>query len=245
MKTFKSIAGALFITLLSIGMLSAQDEAGDITTLTEITVKPGHHAQFVEGVKSWKACYVENNGQNRWSIWKREQGEGTVYTIVGVMPNWAEMDKDDPVGKACYVTLLTLISPHIEKVAYHITQNMPEWSRDWPEDGTHAWVTFFKVKKDYLFREGINALNTAVKEKEGSPRGLWRRFRGGSPDGADYMVSSPFKSFADLDTKRDSPAKIHRDVAGDEKADEMRDKWYDSETESWSYIYVLKPELSN
>jgi hypothetical protein len=108
-----------------------------------------------------------------------------------------------------------------------------------------AWVTFFKVQKDYLFREGVEALNGAVKDKEGAPRGLWRQFKGGAPDTPDYMVSTPFKSFADLDTKRDSPAKIHRGAVGDEKADEMREKWYQSGTEAWSYIYVLKPELSN
>lgn len=245
MKTIKSITGALFIALLSVGMLPAQEEVGEIITSTQITVKPGHHIQFIEGVKKWKQCYSENNGEGKWSMWKRTQGEGNVYALVASMKNWAEMDKEDLPGQACYMTLMNFISPHIEKVEENISQVMPEWSRAWPEDATVAWVTFFKVKKGHYFKEAVKALNDAVKEKEGEPRGVWRDFKGGSPDMPDYLVSTPFKSFADLDTKRDSPAKIHRDAVGDEKADEMRDTWYESETESWSYIYVLKPELSN
>lgn len=245
MKNFKTIALAVLLAVFSSSAITAQDKVGELTTTTEITVKRGHNAQFVEGVKNWKECYLENNGQRKWGVWKREQGEGNVYVLVGTMKNWAEMDSDDPVNEACYMTLLNFISPHIEKVNYNISQVMPEVSRAWPADGTIAWVTYFKVNNGYAFKEVITAVGGAVKEKEGSPRGLWREYKGGASDAPDYMVATPFKSFAELDVKRDRPAKIFTDAVGEEKAGEMWDKWFETVVDSWSYIYVRQPELSN
>src|SRR6056297_1233070 len=245
MKNFKPVAIAMFIAIFSSSAISAQDKTGEITTTTEITVKSGHHAQFVEGVKKWKACYLENNGQRKWGVWKREQGEGNVYVLVGTMKNWAEMDSNDPVNEACYMTLLNFISPHVEKVNYNISQVMPEVSRTWPADGKLAWVTYYKVRKGYAFKEVITAVSGAINDKEGSSRGLWREYKGGALDAPDYMVATPFKSFAELDVKRDTPAKIYSEAVGEEKANEMRDKWFDTVLDSWSHIFVLQPELSN
>ncbi len=191
MKTPKLMLNALLIAALCIGTLTAQDKAGPLTTTTEITVKPGHHAQFKEGVKKWKECYLENNGQMKWRMWHRVQGEGNVYVMVSTKDNWAAMDTDDPVSAACYMTLLNFITPHIDKVNYNISQVMPEVSRTWPEDGKHAWVTFYKVKRRDTFKEVITAVSGSIRDKEGSPRGLWREYKGGAADGPDFMVASP------------------------------------------------------
>ncbi len=31
---------------------------------------------LLEGVKSWKKCYIDNEGKDKWNMWKRMQGEG-------------------------------------------------------------------------------------------------------------------------------------------------------------------------
>jgi hypothetical protein len=36
---------------------------GHLMSVTEFTVKPGHEMQFREGIKAWKACYLENKGE--------------------------------------------------------------------------------------------------------------------------------------------------------------------------------------
>ena len=75
-------------------LIVAQQNESILLNLSEITVKPGHNAQFIQGVKAWKECYLENNGEDKWNMWKRVQGEGNVYTMTSVMANWAEMDEE-------------------------------------------------------------------------------------------------------------------------------------------------------
>ena len=82
----------LFLFLLPLIAVS-QDDESYLLRLTEITVKHGHNAQFVQGVKTWKKCYKDNKGENPWNMWSRLQGEGSVYAFTGRMANWAEMDE--------------------------------------------------------------------------------------------------------------------------------------------------------
>ncbi len=246
MKSFKLIAFLFAITTMQTTNLSAQNNnESELLTVSEITVKHGHNAQFIEGVKKWKECYLENNGTDNWNIWRRVQGEGTVYVLTGLMANWAEMDKEDPAGKECYTTVLNFIMPHVEKTNYNIARTMPEHSTSFPEDTKLVWVTFFKVKNSVDFMEIVKTVGDAIKAKEGKPRGIWYNYAGGAQDSPDYMVSTPLKGYADLDISRDNPAKVYEDAAGKKKTDEMRAKWRGAVGDEWSYIYTLNSELSN
>lgn len=245
MKTIKMMITSMFVAVFGISMLTAQNNDSVLLTVSEITVKQGHNTQFMEGVKKWKECYLENDGKEGWNMWRRVQGEGTVYIMSGVMANWAEMDKTDPVNKDCYATVLNFIMPHVEKVNFNIARSMPEFSRDFPEDTKLVWVTFFKVNDGRVFREIISIVSSAIKAKEGSPRGIWYNYAGGGTDAADYMVSTPYKGFAEMDISRDSPWKIYEDSVGKKKADEMGAKWDAAVDDAWSYIYSLNSELSN
>jgi len=245
MKTIKMMITTVIVAVFSITLLTAQNNESILLTVSEITVKQGHNAQFIEGVKKWKECYLENNGKERWSIWRRVQGEGTVYVMTGVMANWAEMDKEDPANKECYTTVLNFIMPHIEKVNYNIARSMPDLSKTMPEDTKLVWVTFYKVNDGIVFREIIGAVGNAIKAKEGSFRGIWYNYMGGASDAADYMVSTPFSGFAQMDIARDGVMKIYENAEGKKKTDEMHAKWRVAVEDSWSYIYTLNTELSN
>ena len=245
MKTIKFFTSTLIIVIFSISMLYAQNNEKILMNVTEITVKKGHNSQFVDGVKKWKECYLENKGTDKWNFWKRVQGEGNVYVMTGIMNTWSEMDKEDAAGDSCYLTLVNFIMPHVEKVNYNIAQRMPEFSRGPNEDTKLVWVTFYKVKNDLDFKEIIGAVSDAIKAKEGSSRAWWYSYMGGAVDAADYMVSTPYKAYADLDIARDSPAKVYEDAIGKKKMDEMRSKWRAAVSDSWSYIYTLNSDLSN
>lgn len=245
-KTISNIMRKLlFLIALIPAFMLAQTPDSALLTTTEITVKQGHMAQFEEGVKKWKECYLENQGQDSWNFWRRVQGEGNVYVLSGSMSNWAEMDKEDPANKECANVILNFIMPHVDKVANSISRSMPEFSRVMPEDTKLVWVTFFKVKDDTAFREIITAVTGAIKAKEGDYRGMWYNYMGGGVDAADYMVSTPYNGYAQLDIVRDSPSKVYENAAGKKKADEMRAKWMAAVVDDWSYIYTLNSELSN
>lgn len=244
MKTIK-IFTVIIVAIFSMSILYAQENEGEILTTTEITVKQGHHAQFIEGVKAWKACYLENNGKEDWNMWHRQQGEGNFYIMSGNLSNWAEMDKEDPSSEACYITLINLIMPHIEKVNSRIARHMPNVSSKSSATPKYINVTYYQVHKEYLFEEVVSTVTEAIKSKEGAPRGEWYHIKFGGPETADFIFAYPFNKYAEMDVKRDSPAKIHTDLVGEEKAAALWEKWFETLENSWSYTYKLNSDMSN
>lgn len=239
----------LLYLLLILPMLAvSQENESFLLNLSEITVKSGHDAQFLEGVKSWKKCYVDSEGKDKWNMWRRVQGEGSVYTLTSTMANWAEMDDDsDEAGKDCYLNVVNLIMPHVESVHYNIARSLPGLSRStgMPEDTKVVWVYNVKTDNSTNFREVIGEITKAIKNAEGDSRGTWYSTVGGSPEVSDYFVGIPYKNFADMDVERDGVWKIYEKANGKEKTDELRAKFRASVSSDWSYIYTLKKELSN
>ncbi|MFL1012942.1 hypothetical protein [Flavisericum labens] len=238
----------LFLMLLLPLLVVSQENESFLLNLSEITVKTGHNAQFIEGVKAWKECYLENDGEDKWNIWKRVQGEGNVYTMTSAMANWAEMDeKDDPAGKECRMIVVNLIMPHVKSVHYNIARSMPELSRNapMPEDTGLVWVYNVKVNNSSDFNDVVSEISKAVKKAEGDSRGTWYSVMGGSPEVADYFIGVPFKNFASLDVERDGVWKIYENANGKNKTDALRAKFRASVSSDWSYIYTLNKELSN
>jgi hypothetical protein len=242
MKILKKLIWCL--ALLPIATL-AQDNKGSLMEITEITVKAGHNAQFLQGVKLWKECYLKNKGTHHWNLWHRVQGKGNVYELTGNMANWAEMDKDDPASKACFTILTNFIMPHVESTEYTISMSMPEFSRP-PSEGTKViQVTFFTVKNGVDFMDVLKGVTSAIKTSEGNLRGFWNRVIGGGPEDPDYFVTEPYKSFADLDKQQDSPWKVYEKVNGKKATDAIRAEMRGSVGSAWSYFYTLNEDLSN
>jgi hypothetical protein len=236
----------LMIMLMLPIMAVAQEVEERIMTMTTFKVKQGHSEQFKDGVKKWKECYVENEGESEWNFWARVQGEGAVYGVTGFMDKWAEMDETDPASKSCYMIVKNFIMPHVESADYNLAMTLPDWSKkSASEEMKVAWVTYYDVKANTDFKEIIKEVTTAITQKEGEPRGYWYNVMGGDPDNADYMVSTIYGSYADLDVERDSPYQIYTKTKGEKKAKEMSDKWYTAVNDSWSYIWEYDSELSN
>ena len=236
----------LLLLAVLIPMLAlSQNDGSKLLNMSEITVKPGHESQFIAGVKMWKECYLENKGTDKFNVWRRVQGEGIMYVLTGLMDNWAEMDKEDAPGKECRMKVIELIMPHVEKINYNIARTMPELSRG-PAEGTKlVSVMFVRVTNDAAYNEAIKETTSTVRSVEGSPRGTWYSFVGGGPESPDYMVSTPFKGFADLDIKRDGVWKVYENKHGKKKTVELRAKVRAAVENSWSYLYSLNEELSN
>ncbi len=239
----------LLIILIVLPLFAMAQMTEGLLDLTEVTVKQGHNAQFLEGVKQWKACYNSENGPDRWSFWSRVQGAGNIYGISSNMVNWAEMDKETAeASKSCRMIFTTFIAPHIEKIDYNITKGLTKWSKKSASADTKlVWVTYFRVKNGIAFSEIIKEMTETLTAVEGEPRGQWYSFMGGGKDAPDYMVTDVFSSYAaiDEDDKRDSVFEVYKKAKGDKKAAQMMDKWLTAVDTSWSYIWELNEELSN
>jgi len=236
----------VFLLLFMPCILLAQTFEDGILTLTEFTIKIGHSAQFEDGVKKWKECYNANGGENTWGFWSRVQGEGRVYGITSYMENWAAMDVEDESNTGCGVIVSDFIMPHIEKVNYHITTTLPDWSKKTMDSrGKLVWVTYFRVNDSRTFSRVVKDVTGVIAEKEGEPRGYWYSFMGGGEQDPDYMVSQMYPNYAALDADEDGPFKLYSDAKGEKKANEMMDDWNKAVDAAWSYIWEYNEELSN
>ena len=93
-----------------------------------------------------------------------------------------------------------------------------------------------------VFNEVVKEVTSTIAKKEGNSRGYWYSLMGG--EGADYFVSTPFKSFADLDKDIDNVWKVYTSVHGEAKTKEIREKFNAALDDAWSYTYTLSKDLS-
>jgi hypothetical protein len=250
-NSFKSIltvlVACIFIGLVSAPAAQAQVEEGSmILSMTEFTVKPGHNTQFREGVKAWKACYLEHEGEWTWNMWSRVQGEGTVYGLTSLMQNWAEMDDtSDAAGQACQNLAVNLINPNIEKAIRNHARTMPSMSRTPGGAMDVIGVTYWRVKNFQLFRETVSEIVSSVSSAEGEPRGWWYSGIGGDLNAPHFFAVTPFENFAAMDIQRDGFWTIVENQHGAEKRAELQLNYRESVDQSWSYMYRRVADLSH
>lgn len=254
MKTqnrFKTIVTVLVACILT-GLIyapaaQAQDEEGSmILSATEFTIKPGHNTQFMEGVKAWKACYLEHEGEWTWNIWNRVQGEGTVYILSSFMENWAEMDDDsDEAGQACQNLAVNLINPNIEKSTRNLFRTIPSMSREPGGAMDVINVTYWRAKNASLFRETVSEVVSTIRSTEGEPRGWWYSGIGGDLNAPHFFVVTPFENFAAMDNNRDRVWTIVENQHGAEKRAELQHNYRESVNQNWSYMFRRVADLSH
>ena len=233
-------------TPFSNGVEAQETERGFILSMTEVTIKPGHDNKFREGVKAWKACYLENEGDWTWNTWQRMNGEGNVYALTSAMGNWAEMDDTtDEAGMKCSDLSRDLINPHIESAETNFARFIPEFSKTYPNPDPVLWVTYWQVNNWTKFREIAKEVTGETAKAEGAPRGFWYSVMGGSTATPDFFVATPFANFAAMDVERDNVWTIYENARGKEKRDEMQAAFREVTDEAWSYIYRLATDLSH
>ena len=217
-----------------------------ILSTSEFTIKTGHESQFEEGVKAWKACYLENKGEWTWNMWKRYNGKGSVYVLASMSPNWAEFDNDnDAAGKKCHQIVLDKIIPHVESAEHNYATSIPEFSKAGAVEMNVIWVSFFRVENSVLFREIVKETSEIIQKAENDKRNYWYVSNGGSPESADFFVVTPFKNFAALDVERDGVWKMVENAKGKEYTDKFRASFRSSLQNSWAYIFKRMDELSH
>lgn len=243
-----SVAGLVAVLILTTGVFSfsQNDPLGPLMSVTEFTIKAGHELQFEEGVKAWKECYLGEKGEWTWRVWQRQQGEGSVYILATDMPNWAEMDKTDPVGKNCAMLAISLINPHVEKATNHITRLIPAVSMNTPTTDELISVGFYELhaSEAHKFLPVIREITASLAKAEGTARGYWYNWITMSPDSPNYHVVTPFKNFAAMDVSRDTVWDVYEKEHGKEKRDALQAQFRSALKNVWSYQYKLNSEMS-
>lgn len=235
----------LLLLLLPL-MVISQEKESQILQMFELKLKMNEGQKFQEGMKKWKDCYLENKGVDTWNVWNRIQGASGTVAVTMMMDKWAEMDKGpDEADNACQEIFRTDVFPYVESMERNIAMTMPELSKEPSTGNTVVWVTFFNTNNSTDFMEVVKEVSSTYREVKGEPLGYWYDFAGGAPDGADYMVSMPYKNFAGLDAEWDGPWDVYEQKNGKEKMTQMRKKFREAVIDSWAYMYKLNEDLSN
>ena len=234
------------ITALASQNTWAQDnEESVIMSLTEFTIKPGHNTQFVEGVKTWKECYLEHEGEWTWYMSRRVQGTGNVYALRSYMENWAEMDDaSDEAGEACQNLVVNLINPNIEKATTHLSRFIPSISKAGGSADV-VNVMYVRVKNGTQFMETVREVESIVGDVEGEPRGYWYGSIGGDINAPHYSLATPYENFAAMDEERDHVWTVVENELGEEKRAELQSNFRESVDQIWSYMWRNVPDLAN
>jgi hypothetical protein len=249
-QTSKKVAIPFFllIAIMISGHVAVSQSAatGPILSITEFTIKPGQNFQFREGVKAWKACYLENEGTWDWNVWSRVQGEGNVYALTSNMMNWAEMDETDEAGRSCRDISRDLISPHVQSATNYLSRLMPDYSRNTPFDSEDrlVWVTYWRVNNGVAFREVVSEVQDARRSLEGGLRGYFYGAQGGGPDDFHYMMVNPHKNFASLDEPFEGAWTVLEKAKGEEARNQAQETFRQSVDNAWSYIYTWVEDMS-
>jgi hypothetical protein len=225
----------------------AQDnEESAIMSLTEFTIKPGHNTQFREGVKAWKECYLEHEGDGRWYMSSRIQGTGSVYSLRSYTENWAEWDDPaDEAGQACQNLALNLINPNVESATTHLSRFIPSISKTSGGGGGVVKVMYVRVKNGTLWGETVREVTSALRDAEGDAREYWYSSIGGGPDAPHYSAVTTYENFAAMDEDRDGIWTVVENQLGEEKRAELQGNFRESVDQLWSYLWRELPDLSH
>jgi hypothetical protein len=239
-------SSVILMIVMSKNSVAQQDPLGRLVSITEFTIKPGHDAQFRQGVKSWKACYLENMGEWTWRMWQRQQGEGNVYTLASDMANWAEMDNDDEPGNKCQDLIRVLINPHIEKATSHITRFQPSISNGQPADGEIMRVSFYKLNSvnGYKMLEVVKEVEEIRKKAGKTSSGFWYSWITASPESPNYHFVNRYKDYASMDITQENVWEMVENEVGKEKRNELQATFRSSLESTWNYIYKLDKDMS-
>ncbi|MDT8409053.1 MAG: hypothetical protein RQ741_05595 [Wenzhouxiangellaceae bacterium] len=225
-------------------LAQAQEDDGHLLNLYKLHVKIGHDSEFRDAMAAWKSCYLENDGEAGWGVWRRVQGEGSVYTISFNTPNWADMDSEDPAGQACQSVIRDRIDPNLSGVTTMVARYMPETSGNASDYGV-VEVYSFDVDDLRAFNDVIKAVTDVMGEDGHGNSGHWYDVRGGGPGVEDYFVVSTYKNFAAMDEDRPGVWERYEKVHGEAATEAIREKFGDSLDRSWSYIYSRIDGLSH
>ena len=226
---------------------AAQEEpAGQLLSIVEMKVKAGHEAEFRAGIAAWKACYLENDGEASWNVWRQQQGQGTVYVAAFTMAGWADLDTRDEAARECRAVVLEKVTPFTlpEENTNSYARLITDISRDAPVQDV-IWVTSFRANDGRLMMDVVRKVNAAIREVVGAPRGYWYDVEGGHEKAADYFVVRPYENFAAMDEDDDSAWEITTKVYGEEEAERLRSDFMKSMDAAWAYLYRRITELSH
>lgn len=247
------------LTLLSAGILiligstlpvqaDDHDEGAEARMIydTRIGIKPGHFRKFRQGMAAWKSCYLENDGESTWSIWRDMESPAVHW--VSSMEGWADMGEQDAASEACASIVEEQLAPHVTSVQSRFARSMPDWNREDDDDEvTNEVVRLhqFRVDDGSAFRAAVSSMAEIWKEAEHEHMPYWYDVIGNNAGEAGYFAAVGWENFAAMDEDRMGGNEVLVEAVGEERAEAMWDALSNSLHDDWEYSTLLLSRLGD
>jgi len=255
MKPTKVVSVVLFAALALTSGVAAQQTPAEFLAVYNITVKPGHAAQFEDFLTKLKAGADKIGAAQQWGVGQVAfGGPGGGYAIGLPFEKWGEMDAWTQAPQ-------TLIEAYGEEEGAKIYRNgtMAIQSSE-TSVGRHARDLSYNIDKGFVptmfqirvnkvhldkqdeYRVFVQALNEAWKQA-GDNRQIVRRTNVLGPT-ATYTSSQPFTKWADRDAQNANIWEVIEKAHGATAARRLRVLLNESIASTEVFVLAIRPDLS-
>lgn len=230
MKIITSCVVSAIALLAVTGIHAAEADKASVTRIYTDVVEPAHQQAYEMAVKNYNKCLAQHGFKYTWMAWGHETGNTYSYSYAGGPYAWADFDKMHDTGKACDETWHTEANPHLKGETSAFLVGIPELSRmPTDKDAKPALisVTLFTLKTsreaDDAFTDGVKKITAAAEKSKWPGHYTLYRTRGGDKGAPDYVLVSPYKSWADYGAGANpSVWKMVENVDGKQETDALR-----------------------
>ncbi len=252
MKTHKFCLVSALTMLAVGGVHAAEADNANVTRVYSDIVAPASQVAYEAGVKAYNKCLAEHGFKYTWTALTHETGNTYMYSYIAGPYKWADFDTMHTTGKACDATWRNAANPHLqsETSAFLVTQT--EASRmPAAKDAMSALlnVTFFTLKPgrdaDEAFTAGIKKIAAAADKSKWTGHYTLYKVRGGGKDSPDYILVSPYKTWAEYGAGPDpSVWKMVEGVYGKQDTDALRKSIGDAIQDASAHVDNYSAELT-
>lgn len=245
------LAGMIALSTVT-GMHAAEADKANVIRVFTDSVAPADQAAYESAVKSYNKCLGAHGFKYTWTALLHETGNTYMYSYLGGPYKWADFDTMHTSGKACDDTWRTQANAHLQGETSTFLIAMPELSRmPAAKDATSALlnVTFFTLKSsreaDDAFTSGVKKIAAAADKTKWTGHYTLYKTKGGGKDSPDYILVSPYKTWAEYGAGPDPAVWTMVESAyGKQETDALRKSINDAIQDASAHVDNYSAELT-
>lgn len=241
------------VALLAVANVhAAEADKANVTRVYSDTVAPASQVAYETAVKNYNKCLGQHGFKYSWVALLHETGNTYTYSYIGGPYRWADFDTMHTTSKACDDTWRNEANPHLQGETSTFLVAMPEMSHmPAAKDAMSALlnVTYFTLKSgreaDDAFTDGVKKISAAADKAKWPGHFTLYKTRGGGKDAPDYILVSPYKTWAEYGAGPDpSVWKMVEGVYGKADTDALRKSINDSIRDASAHVDSYSAELT-
>lgn len=252
MKIIASCVVSAIALVAGASVHAAEADKANVTRVYTDIVAPADQVAYETAVKSYNKCLGSHGLKYTWTALLHETGNTYMYSYLAGPYQWADFDTMHNASKACDDTWRTQANAHLQSETSTFLIAMPELSHmPAAKDATSALVnvTFFTLKSsreaDDAFTAGVKKIKEAAEKSKWSGHYTLYKTKGGGKDSPDYILVSPYKTWAEYGAGPDPAVwKMVEGAYGKQDTDALRKSINDAIQDASAHVDSYSSELT-